>query len=134
MMLWRSTSTKIPRFKLGSRDLHGSKDVVELVATTPCAIGYSGIRYATSYVKKLKVAEKDSGPYFEATVETVLDRTYPIHRPFYMYSLGLPTGETRTYLEWIYSDNAQKLAENMGYVPLPQAEWAIRKASLATSD
>jgi phosphate transport system substrate-binding protein len=121
-------------FKLGSRDLHGSKDVVELVAMTPCAIGYSGMRYATSHVKKLKVAKKNNGPPFEATVETVLDGTYPIHRPFYMYSLGRPTGETRTYLEWIYSDNAQNIAEKMGYVPLPQTERSMRKASLATTD
>jgi phosphate transport system substrate-binding protein len=121
-------------FKLGSRDLHGSKDVVELVAMTPCAIGYSGIRYATPYVKKLKVAKKDNGPPFEATVETVLNGTYPIHRPFYMYSLGRPSGETRTYLEWIYSDTAQNIAEKMGYVPLPQAELSMRKASLATTD
>jgi len=121
-------------FKLGSRDLNGSKEVVELVATTPCAIGYSGMRYATSYVKKLKVAKEDNGSYFEASVATVLDDTYPIHRPFYMYSLGQPSGETRTYLEWIYSDTAQNIAEKTGYVPLPQAERSIRKASLATTD
>jgi len=121
-------------FKLGSRDLHGSKDVVELVATTPCAIGYSGMRYATSYVKKLKVASKDKGPLIEATVDTVRDGTYPIHRPFFIYSLGRPSGETRSYLEWIYSDNAQKIAQIMGYVPLPQAERAMWKARLATTD
>jgi phosphate transport system substrate-binding protein len=121
-------------FKLGSRDLHGSKDVVELVATTPCAIGYSGMRYATSYVKKLKVADKDNGPFFEANVETVRDSTYPIHRPFFIYSLGRPTGETRSYLEWIYSDNAQDIAQIMGYVPLPHAERTMRKARLATTD
>jgi len=121
-------------FKLGSRDLHGSKDIVELVATTPCAIGYSGMRYATSHVKKLKVASKDSGPFIEATVETVLSGTYPIHRPFFIYSLGRPGGETRSYLEWIYSDNAQSIAHKMGYVPLPQAERAMGKASLATAD
>src|SRR5262249_22508991 len=34
-------------FKLGTIDLHGSKDVVELVSRTPCAIGYSGMGYAT---------------------------------------------------------------------------------------
>ena len=27
-------------YKLGSRDMHGSKDVVDLVEKTPCAIGY----------------------------------------------------------------------------------------------
>lgn len=121
-------------FKLESRDLHGSKDVVELVATTPCAIGYSGIRYATSYVKKLKVAKKDNGPPVEATVETVLDGTYPIHRPFYMYSPGRPSGETMAYLGWIYSDTAQNIAEKMGYIPLPQAERSMRKASLARTE
>ena len=121
-------------FKLGSRDLHGSKDVVELVAATPCAIGYSGMRYATTYAKKLKVAKKDKGPYFEATAERVLEGTYPISRPFYMYFLGRPTGETRSYLEWIHSDKAQKIAEILGYVPLPQAERAKRRASLAKTD
>ena len=34
-------------FKLGSRDMQGSKDVVELVSKTPGAIGYSGMGYAT---------------------------------------------------------------------------------------
>ncbi len=38
-------------FKLGTRDMHGSKDVVDLVENTPCAIGYSGLAYATEHVK-----------------------------------------------------------------------------------
>ena len=40
-------------FKLGSRDMQGSKDVVELVSKTPGAIGYSGMGYATPDVKML---------------------------------------------------------------------------------
>ena len=32
-------------YKLGTRDMHGSKDVVHLVEKTPCAIGYSGLAY-----------------------------------------------------------------------------------------
>ena len=34
-------------FKLGSRDMNGSKEVVELVGSTKTAIGYSGMGYAT---------------------------------------------------------------------------------------
>ena len=49
-------------FKLGSRDMNGSKEVVELVATTPTAIGYSGMGYATPAVKMLKVAEEGRRP------------------------------------------------------------------------
>src|SRR6185436_15819841 len=45
-------------FKLGSRDMNGSKEVVELVANTKTAIGYSGMGYATPGVKMLKLASK----------------------------------------------------------------------------
>ena len=38
-------------YKLGTHDMHGSKDVVHLVENTPCAIGYSGLAYATDHVK-----------------------------------------------------------------------------------
>jgi phosphate transport system substrate-binding protein len=109
-------------FKLGSRDLHGSKDVVELVERTPCAIGYSGMGYATERVKKLKVAKGPGNPAYEPCVETVLSGTYPIARPLYMYSLGEPTGKVKEYLEWVYSDAGQKIVADSGYVPVPKEE------------
>jgi phosphate transport system substrate-binding protein len=109
-------------FKLGSRDLHGSKDVVELVERTPCAIGYSGMGYATERVKKLKIAKKTGAPAYEPSVKTALAGTYPIARPLHMYTLGEPTGEIRKYLEWIYSDVGQAIVEQSGYVPLPKQE------------
>jgi phosphate transport system substrate-binding protein len=109
-------------FKLGSRDLHGSKDVVELVGGTPCAIGYSGMGYATERVKKLKISRVAGEPAYEPSIKTALDGTYPIARPLYMYTLGEPTGEIRKYLEWIYSDVGQAVVEQSGYVPLPQKE------------
>ena len=114
-------------FKLGSRDLHGSKDVVELVGRTPCAIGYSGMGYATEHVKKLKIAKKAGATGYEPSVETALNGKYPIARPLYMYSLGEPTGEVEKYLQWIYSDSGQKIVETSGYVPLPQEERVMAK-------
>lgn len=107
-------------FKLGSRDLHGSKDVVDLVEKTPCAIGYSGMGYATEHVKMLKIAKKIGDTAYGPTLENALNKTYPISRPLYMYSLGEPTGEIKAYLEWIYSDEGQKIVEDSGYVPLPK--------------
>jgi phosphate transport system substrate-binding protein len=109
-------------FKLGSRDLHGSKDVVELVTRTPCAIGYSGMGYATEQVKMLKVAKKVGDPAYEPTAETTLNGNYPIARPLLMYSLGEPVGEVKKYLDWIHSDAGQKIVEETGYVPLPKEQ------------
>ena len=48
-------------YKLGSLDMHGSKDVVDLVENTPCAIGYSGLAYATDHVKMPCIETDDGG-------------------------------------------------------------------------
>jgi phosphate transport system substrate-binding protein len=116
-------------FKLGSRDLHGSKDVVELVERTPCAIGYSGMGYATDKVKMLKIAKKSGDDAYAPTVENVLNHTYPIARPLHMYSLGEPTGAVKKYLEWIYSNTGQDIIAQNGYVPLPQNERIVFQES-----
>ena len=105
-------------FKLGSRDLHGSKDVVELVANTPCAIGYSGMGYATDHVKMLKVSKKDGEQPAGPSVENTLNGTYPIARPLYIYSLGEPSGDVKKYLDWILSETGQSIVTKNGYVPV----------------
>jgi phosphate transport system substrate-binding protein len=109
-------------FKLGSRDLHGSKDVVDLVGSTPCTIGYSGMGYATEKVKMLKVAVKEGDTAYPPTLETGLDGTYPIARPLYMYTLGEPTGEIKAYIDWVFSEVGQEIVEKNGYVPLQKKE------------
>jgi len=48
-------------YRLGTRDMHGSKDVVDLVEKTPCAVGYSGLAYATPEVKMVPVKALRSG-------------------------------------------------------------------------
>jgi phosphate transport system substrate-binding protein len=108
-------------FRLGSRDMHGSKDVVELVSKTPGAIGYSGMGYATSEVKTLRLARKAGDKSFAPTVENTLNHTYPIARPLFMYTLGEPSGQLKRYIDWIRSPAGQKIVTQSGYVPLPRA-------------
>jgi phosphate transport system substrate-binding protein len=109
-------------FKLGSRDLHGSKDLVELVSKTPQAIGYSGMGYAISGVKMLRVARKAGEPGIAPTVENTLNHTYPIARPLFMYTLGTPAGATKKYIDWVMSPAGQAIVTKSGYVPLPENE------------
>jgi len=105
-------------FKQGSLDMNGSKDVVELVGKTPAAIGYSGLGYATSAVKILKISAKKGEPGVLPSIATVHDKTYPISRPLYMYTPGEPTPQAKRYIDWILEDAGQKIVEQTGYVPL----------------
>lgn len=107
-------------FKLGSRDMNGSKEVVELVGSTPGAIGYSGMGYnEPSKVKMLKVSPKSGQPAVEPSVASALSHQYPIARSLLVYTLGEPAGEVRKYIDWILSDAGQHIVEKSGYVPLP---------------
>lgn len=112
-------------FKLGSRDMHGSKDVVELVENTPCAIGYSGLAYATEHVGMPcvvsdagKSAAVDDDACVAPTVASAVNGSYPIARPLFMYSAGRPRGPVKEYLDWILSDEGQCLILQRGYAPV----------------
>jgi len=107
-------------FKLGSLDMNGSKDVVELVGKTPNAIGYSGMGYANASVKMVKVAKKKGEPYVAPSIATTHDKTYPIARPMFFYTAGEPAPHVKAYIDWVLSDAGQKLVETTGYVPLPK--------------
>lgn len=104
-------------FKLGSRDMNGSKEVVELVGTTRTAIGYSGMGYATPSVKMLLVSKKAGEPGVAPTLENTLSKTYPLARSLLLYTLGEPEGEVKKYVEWTLSPAGQKLLQENGYVP-----------------
>jgi phosphate transport system substrate-binding protein len=108
-------------FKLGSRDMNGSKEVVELIGSTPGAIGYSGMGYNDpTKVKMLKVSAKKGDPAIEPSVANTLSKKYPIARSLLVYTLGEPTGEVAKYVNWTLTDAGQKIVEASGYVPLPQ--------------
>jgi phosphate transport system substrate-binding protein len=105
-------------FALGSRDLNGSKEVVELVSSTPTAIGYSGMGYATEHVKMLRLATEAGGTAYEPSVENTNNRSYPLARSLHLYTLGEPEGAVKAYVEWILSPAGQKVVADSGYVPL----------------
>ena len=109
-------------FKLGSRDMQGSKDVVELVANTP--IGHRLQRHGLQHSGGQAAARVQEGRrpcLSRPRVETTLNHTYPIARPLFMYTLGEPAGAVKKYIDWVHSDAGQKIVLKSGYVPLPKA-------------
>ena len=82
------------------------------MANTPGAIGYVGLGYVKSEVKAVTVDG------VVASVKTVLNNTYPLTRPLFMYTKGSPKGLAKAFIEFILSDEGQKLVSEEGFVAL----------------
>jgi phosphate transport system substrate-binding protein len=104
-------------FKLGSCDMNGSKEVVEIISSTKTAIGYSGMGYATSSIKMLNLIKKSGDSAYAPTVDNTLNGKYPLARSLQMYTIGNPEGATKVFLDWVLSDAGQYLVQDNGFVP-----------------
>ena len=86
--------------------------VASVVAKTPGAIGYVGLGYITGEVKAVPI----NG--IEASKSTVLSGKYPLSRPLFMYTNGDPQGAVKTFLDFVMSDEGQKIVDEEGFVAL----------------
>jgi phosphate transport system substrate-binding protein len=105
-------------FRAGISEMNGSAEVVENVAKTSTGLGYSGMGYKTPGVNWMKVSKKKGEPGVEPGVEAARRGTYPISRKLYIYTAGEPTGETKAFIDWVLSDEGQKVVAKEGFVPL----------------
>lgn len=94
------------------RNLQSTQAIVDEVAKNPNAIGYVGLGYENASIKPVTVGK------VAASVDTVLDGTYPLSRPLNMISNGDPTGLAAAYLQWIMGPDGQKVVADQGFVPL----------------
>jgi phosphate transport system substrate-binding protein len=94
-----------------------SEGISAEVRQNPNAIGYDGLGYVTPDQKVLAVAREPGGPFVSPSIATVNDGSYPISRPLYMYTAGVPAGQVAEYMDWVLSDG-QSLVAELGFVPL----------------
>jgi phosphate transport system substrate-binding protein len=91
--------------------MQGSNQAVATaVATSPGAIGYVGLAYLSLRVKPVIVDG------VAASKDTVLLKRYALSRPLYMYTNGEPKGVVKEYIDFILSEEGQKLVEELGFV------------------
>jgi len=108
-------------FKLGEQAIikvNDSKSVVDLIEKNPCAVGYSGLGYATPKVKVVCIVGEDDKPCIYPSIESAKDGSYPIARPLFMYTDGEPKGEVKKYIDWVLSDAGQCILLKEGYAPI----------------
>jgi phosphate transport system substrate-binding protein len=81
------------------------------------AIGYGGIAYAEhAKVKMLHVKNTADSPAVAPSTPAVLDGSYPISRPLFLYTNGTPGAEVKAFLDFCMSDAGQKILTDTGYI------------------
>lgn len=105
-----------------SRDtllLPSSEGIISEVRDNPNAIGYDGLGYITPEVKMLGISAPETPDVFVIpSVDTVINNTYLISRNLYMYTQNVPTGVIKTYLDWIFTAEAQSIVKELGFIPV----------------
>jgi phosphate transport system substrate-binding protein len=114
----KTADKKQREFRGGVSELNGSSEVVEQVAKTKTAIGYSGMGYKTDKVNWLKVSAKKGEEGVLPGVEAARSGKYPISRKLFLYTAGEPTGEVKAFLDWTVGPDGQKIVEKEGFVAL----------------
>jgi phosphate transport system substrate-binding protein len=105
-------------FRLDTLAPNGSTELVAQVAATRNGIGYCGLALATDKVRKVPLARRNGDPPVMPTIDTAIDGSYPISRPLFMYSRGEPRPEAKQYIDWILSDDGQRVLAAAHYPPL----------------
>lgn len=100
----------------GALEKPSNAAIKETVKNTPGAIGYVGLGFVDETVKAIKIDVE--GTLVEASKENVLNGKYPIARPLYLVTNGEPTGLTKDFIDFILSEEGQKLVEKEGFIPV----------------
>lgn len=82
------------------------------VASNPNAIGYVGAGFIDPTVKALDIEG------VSPTKETIKAGTYPVSRKLFMATKGEATGKSKAFIDYILSDEGQKIVEEEGYVSI----------------
>ncbi|MBI3316735.1 MAG: phosphate ABC transporter substrate-binding protein [Candidatus Omnitrophica bacterium] len=105
----------------------GTSAVANAVSKDAAGIGYGGAAYFLNQpnLKIISVKKDESSEAFNPVkadgtldYEAAWTGRYPIARYLYMYTSFKPTGEIKGYIDWILSEEGQKVVEEVGYVPV----------------
>jgi len=111
-------------YRTDKQQLAGNAEIVEAMIQDKNGIGYVGVAYAEARKDELKIVsvrKTESDPVYKPTTENISNGNYPISRYLYRYTDGVPEGGVADYLKFLLNNEGQDLANELGYIALPQS-------------
>lgn len=88
----------------------GSGNIKTTVQGNENAIGYISFGYLDDSINSVQIDG------VEPTEENVYNDTYPISRPFLLVTKGDATGDAKSFIDYVLSDEGQKTIEEEGFM------------------
>ncbi|MDP3787144.1 MAG: PstS family phosphate ABC transporter substrate-binding protein [Candidatus Omnitrophota bacterium] len=98
--------------------LSSSQAIADEVAGNTAAIGYYGMGYISAKQKAVAVAKDDRSEYVEPKIENVINGKYPISRPLFLYTNGVPQGLVKKFVDFTLSKEGQDAVLATDFVPI----------------
>ncbi|MDP2940631.1 MAG: phosphate ABC transporter substrate-binding protein [Candidatus Omnitrophota bacterium] len=98
--------------------LSSSQAIADEVAGNPAAIGYYGMGYISKKQKSLNLAKDEKSEYESPTIENVINGKYPISRPLFLYTNGVPGGLAKKFIDFTLSKEGQDIVLKTDFVPI----------------
>lgn len=109
-------------FRPDVKEQPGSAAVVQSISVDRYGIGYSSIGYRTASVKPIPIAAAPGEAFVEATIENVVNQTYPMGRLLYIYINKIPgrplPKAQMEFIKFVLSKEGQQIVYKDGYVPI----------------
>lgn len=97
--------------------LPGTAAIVNAVAKDKNGIGYGGAAYAKG-VKYCALKADGQSPAFKPDLEHVKSGAYPLSRYLFWYLRNKPSGDMKTFVDFVLSAEGQKIVSEVGYFPV----------------
>lgn len=102
--------------------LSSSQAIEQEVSSSLAALGYFGLGYLNPNVKALRIFNSKTNTYVAPSMETALDKTYPLSRPLHFYLPRPPEGIVKEFSDFVLSDEGQKIVQETHFVPIEKQQ------------
>lgn len=112
---FKESVLKNKNYMSGILSMPATGAIIQSVSQTKGAIGYVGLAYLNKNVKAINVSY-DGKKFIEPSVATAKNKSYPIVRPLYYYYVGSAANNVKPFLDYVLSDEGQKIVAELGYI------------------
>lgn len=101
-------------------EVGGNEETRNKVASTRGAMSQLSSSWADGKTVFALSVKDDAGTVIDPSIENIATHKYPLSRPLSLITNGDPSGNTKTFVDFLLSERGQELMKKHGYLALAQ--------------